>query len=162
MAIYSQLDHVRIGLVKISCHLVGWAQRTSWPKIFDMTLIFEKFRKMLKNARKIKVFLILTECAFVRCVEFWLSVAFMEIVQGLVVCKTLRCWSLHASRAVTMVDGLPRTCKFIGKFYKSEHIFWSNQQILLRIVQNPEKICSFRMRYLACPGKFFGKSCGQI
>ena len=24
------------------------------------------------------------------------------------------------------------------------------------------QVCSFRMRYLACPGKFSGKSCGQI
>ena len=28
---------------------------------------------------------------------------------------------------------------FIGKFHKSEHVFWSNQQILLRIVQNSKK-----------------------
>ena len=32
------------------------------------------------------------------------------------------------------------------------------RSVLLRIVQNSEKICSFRMRYLACPGKFCGKS----
>ena len=68
--------------------------------------------KMLKNARKIKVLLILAKCELVRCVEFWLSVAFVEIVQGLVICKTLRCWSLHAPRAVTMVDGWPRATSF--------------------------------------------------
>ena len=51
---------------------------------------------------------------------------------------------------------------FIGKFHKSEHIFWSCAWNLLRIVQNSEKMCSFRMRYLACPGKFCGKSCGSL
>ena len=70
--------------------------------------------------------------------------------------------SLQALRAVTMVDGSPRACKCWKKNHKSEHIFWSNQWNLLRIVQNSEKICSFRMRYLACPGKFCGKSCEGI
>ena len=50
---------------------------------------------------------------------------------------------------------------FVGKFHKSEHIFWSCAWNLLRIVQNSEKKYCFRMRYLACPGKFCGKSCGQ-
>ena len=47
--------------------------------------------------------------------------------------------SLQAFRAVTLVDGLPRACKFGGQFYKSEHIFWSCAWILLRIVQTKLK-----------------------
>ena len=60
----------------------------------------------------------------------------------------------ESSGVVTMVDGLPRPA--------SEHIVWSCAWNLLRIVQNSETICSFRMRYLAYPWKFYEKSFDAI